>query len=109
MFLIRLVCRGEETNRVTNNIETPPTTPDSFKNTLITSSANTVDPKSNVTLDDIKVFIGSNVKNEAVIKNSPNSTNVIRFSLILRFLMHSFVHVLIIIIYTSLSIMNFTG
>lgn len=74
-LLSKLVCRGEETNRVTNNIETPPTTPDSFKNTLITSSANTVDPKSNVTLDDIKVFIGSNVKNEAVIKNSPNSTN----------------------------------
>lgn len=77
LLQIRLVCKGEETNRVTNNIETPPTTPDSFKNTLTTSAANTVDnSKSTVTLDDTKVFAGSNVKNEAAPRHPSNSANV---------------------------------
>lgn len=77
LFVIRLVCRGEETNRVTNNIETPPTTPDSFKNTLTTSAVNPVNPKSNVVSDDTKVSTGSNVKHETTIKHSSkNATNV---------------------------------
>ncbi|XP_032687284.1 uncharacterized protein LOC116851708 isoform X2 [Odontomachus brunneus] len=75
-LLSKLVCKGEETNRVTNNIETPPTTPDSFKNTLTTSATNMVDgPKSTVALDDTKVFTGSNVKHEAAPRHSSNSAN----------------------------------
>ncbi|XP_025157781.1 uncharacterized protein LOC105189811 [Harpegnathos saltator] len=76
-LLSKLMCKGEETNRVTNNIETPPTTPDSFKNTLTTSAANMVDgPRSTVALDDTKVFAGSNVKHEAASKHSSNSANL---------------------------------
>lgn len=92
LFQIRLVCKGEETNRVTNNIETPPTTPDSFKNTLTTSATNMVDgPKSTVALDDTKVFTGSNVKHEAAPRHSSNSANVshlhdFKFSLIFIYL-----------------------
>ncbi|XP_012224788.1 uncharacterized protein PRAS40 [Linepithema humile] len=75
-LLSKLVCRGEETNRVTSNIETPPTTPDSFKNTLTTSAANPVNPKSNVVSDDTKVSTGSNIKHETTAKHSSkDSTN----------------------------------
>ncbi|XP_014480457.1 PREDICTED: uncharacterized protein LOC106747449 isoform X1 [Dinoponera quadriceps] len=75
-LLSKLVCKGEETSRVTNNIETPPTTPDSFKNTLTTSAANMVDgPKSTVALDDTKVLAGSNVKHETAPRHFSNSAN----------------------------------
>lgn len=80
LFQIRLVCKGEETNRVTNNIETPPTTPDSFKNTLTTSATNMVDgPKSTIALDDTKVFTGPKIKHEAAPRHSSNSANVSYF------------------------------
>lgn len=69
-LLSKLVCRGEETNRVTNNIETPPTTPDSFKNTLTTSAANIIDSKSTVESNDVKVSTGLNVKHETVTRAS---------------------------------------
>jgi hypothetical protein len=72
-FIIRLVCKGEETNKVTNNIETPPTTPDGFKSTLTTSAATTVNPKSNIIFNDTEVSSGQNVKHETPIKDSPKS------------------------------------
>lgn len=101
-FQIRLVCKGEETNRVTNNIETPPTTPDSFKNTLTTSAANMVDgPKSTVALDDTKVFAGSNINNEAVSRQPSNSTNVSHLYCLKFLPIYSFAGALIAIIYTN--------
>lgn len=79
-FLTRLVCRGEETNRVTNNIETPPTTPDGFKSTMITSAANTVNPKSNIIFNDTKVSSGPNIKHETTTRHYSKSTiNVSHF------------------------------
>lgn len=79
-FIIRLVCRGEETNRVTNNIETPPTTPDGFKSTLITSAANTVNPKSNILFNDTKVSSDPNVKHDTITEHYSKSTiNVSHF------------------------------
>ena len=73
------MCKGEETNRVTNNIETPPTTPDSFKNTLTTSAANPINPKSNVVSDDTKVCTGSNVKHETTTKHSSKGPTNVRY------------------------------
>ncbi|XP_012539259.1 uncharacterized protein LOC118644154 [Monomorium pharaonis] len=72
-LLSKLVCRGDETNKVTNNIETPPTTPDSFKNTLITSAA-TVNPKYNIIFNDTKVSSGPNVKHEITTRHPSKST-----------------------------------
>ncbi|XP_071561024.1 uncharacterized protein [Temnothorax nylanderi] len=64
-LLSKIACRGEETSRITNNIETPPTTPDGFKGSLTTSTAaNTVNPKSNIIFNDTKVSSGPNVKHE---------------------------------------------
>lgn len=68
------MCRGEETNRVTNNIETPPTTPDGFKSTLTTSAANIMNPKSNIIFNDTKVSSGPNIKHEATTKLSSKNT-----------------------------------
>lgn len=72
-LLSKLVCKGEETNKVTNNIETPPTTPDGFKNTLTTSAATTVNPKSNIIFNDTEVSSGPYVKQETTIKDSSKS------------------------------------
>lgn len=80
MFIIRLVCRGEEINRVTNDVETSPIIPDNFKNTLTTSAANTVNPKSNLVFNDVKISTDSNVKHEITTKHSSkDSTNVSHF------------------------------
>lgn len=77
LFWTRLVIKREETNRVTNNIEIPPTTPDNLKNTLTTSAANTVSPKSNIALNNEKVLTSPDIKNEkAAAKHSSNLSNV---------------------------------
>ncbi|XP_011867724.1 PREDICTED: uncharacterized protein LOC105561938 [Vollenhovia emeryi] len=86
-LLSKIVCRGEETTRVTNNIETPPTTPDGLKGTLTTSiaaktadSANTADTadavnlKSNAIFNDTKVSSGPNVKHETTTRQSSKRT-----------------------------------
>jgi len=93
------MCRGEETNRVTNNIETPPTTPDSFKNTLTTSAATPVKPNSNLVSDDTKVSTGSNVKHETTKHSSKGPTNVchsscFKFSSIISYY-HSYYYLLL--------------
>lgn len=75
------MCRGEETNRITNNIETPPTTPDNFKSTLTTSAANKMDVKSHVAVEDAEFFTDSNIKQEAATRYSSGSSNVSLFSL----------------------------
>lgn len=78
--MIRLVCRREETNRITNDIETSPMIPDNFKNTLTTSTDNTVNPKSNLIFNDMKISTDSNIKREITIKHSSkSSTNVSHF------------------------------
>ncbi|EZA50753.1 hypothetical protein DMN91_000797 [Ooceraea biroi] len=69
-LLSKLVYRGEETNRVTNNIETPPTTPDNYQNALTTSVANTTNLRSNVTSSDTKTSIGSCSKHETTVRHS---------------------------------------
>lgn len=75
-LLSKLVCRGEEINRVTNDVETSPIIPDNFKNTLTTSAANTVNPKSNLVFNDVKISTDSNVKHEITTKHSSkDSTN----------------------------------
>ena len=75
-LLSKLVCRGEETNRVTSDVETSPIIPDSFKNTLTTSAANTVNPKSNLIFNDMKISTDLNVKREITTKqSSKGSTN----------------------------------
>ncbi|CAK9825168.1 hypothetical protein ANTRET_LOCUS3233 [Anthophora retusa] len=71
-LLTRLICKGEETTRLTNNIETPPTTPDSFTTSLTTSTANTVNTTSQVVPNETKIITGPNVKHEAGAKYSPN-------------------------------------
>ncbi|XP_011637217.1 uncharacterized protein LOC105427247 isoform X2 [Pogonomyrmex barbatus] len=71
-LLSKLVCRGDETNRVTNNIETPPTTPDSFKSTLTTSATDSVTPKSNIIINDTKIP-SPNIKHETITKSSSKS------------------------------------
>ncbi|XP_024892781.1 uncharacterized protein LOC112468177 isoform X2 [Temnothorax curvispinosus] len=73
-LLSKIACRGEETSRITNNIETPPTTPDGFKGSLTTSTANTVNPKSNIIFNDTKVSSGPNVKHETTTRHSSEST-----------------------------------
>lgn len=74
------MCRGEETNRVTSDVETSPIIPDSFKNTLTTSAANTVNPKSNLIFNDMKISTDLNVKREITTKqSSKGSTNVSHF------------------------------
>jgi len=73
-FIIRLVCRGDETSRVTNNIETPPTTPDGFKSIMTTSAASTVNPKSNIIFNDTKVSSSPNVKHETTTRHSSKSS-----------------------------------
>ncbi|CAK9804895.1 hypothetical protein ANTPLA_LOCUS4245 [Anthophora plagiata] len=70
-LLTRLICKGEETTRLTNNIETPPTTPDSFTTSLTTSTANTVNT-SQVVPNETKIITGPNVKHEAGAKYSSN-------------------------------------
>ncbi|XP_076249303.1 proline-rich Akt substrate 40 kDa [Calliopsis andreniformis] len=71
-LLTRLICSGQETNRLTNNIETPPTTPDSFTTTLTTSTTNAVNTVSQVISNEAKIVIGPNVKRESGAKYSPN-------------------------------------
>ncbi|XP_043262952.1 uncharacterized protein LOC122403478 [Colletes gigas] len=75
-ILTRLISKEEETNRLTNNIETPPTTPDSFTTSLTTSTANMVNPMSQVISDETKIITGPNVKHEAGAKYSPNNSLV---------------------------------
>lgn len=58
-------------NRLTNNIETPPTTPDSFTTSLTTSTTNTVNT-SQVVSTETKIIANSNVKYETGAKHSPN-------------------------------------
>ncbi|XP_031836535.1 proline-rich Akt substrate 40 kDa [Nomia melanderi] len=70
-ILTRLISKGEETNRLTNNIETPPTTPDSFTISLSTSTNNMVNTPSKVISSETKIVIGPNVKHEGA-KYSPN-------------------------------------
>ncbi|XP_012243618.1 proline-rich Akt substrate 40 kDa [Bombus vancouverensis nearcticus] len=70
-LLRRLICKGEEMNRLTNNIETPPTTPDSFTTSLTTSTTNTVNT-SQVVSNETKIIANSNVKYETGAKHSPN-------------------------------------
>lgn len=72
-ILCRLITKGEEINRLTNNIETPPTTPDSFTTNLTTSTTNVVNPASQVISNETKIITGPNVKHEAGAKYSPNS------------------------------------
>lgn len=80
LFITRLMCRREETNRVTNDMETSPIIPDSFKNNLTTSTTNTVNPKSNLIFNDMKVSTDSNIKHEITTKHSSkSSTNVSHF------------------------------
>lgn len=83
LFIIRLVCRREETNRTTNDIETSPMIPDNFKNTLTTSTVNTVNtvnPKCNLIFNDMKISTDSNIKHEITTKHSSkSSTNVSQF------------------------------
>lgn len=80
LFITRLICKREETNRVTNDVETSSIIPDSFKNTLTTSTTNMVNPKSNLIFNDVKVSIDSNIKYEITTKHSSkNSTNVSHF------------------------------
>lgn len=75
-LLSKLVCKREETNRVINDIETSPMIPDNFKNTLTTSTADTVNPKSNLVFNDMKISTDSNVKREITTKqSSKGSTN----------------------------------
>lgn len=71
-ILTRLICKGDETSRLTNNIETPPTTPDSFTNSLSTSTTNTVNTTSQVVRSDPKIITNSAAKQEINIKNSPS-------------------------------------
>ncbi|XP_077255996.1 proline-rich Akt substrate 40 kDa isoform X4 [Temnothorax americanus] len=74
-LLSKIACRGEETSRITTNIETPPTTPDGFKGSLTTSTtADTVTPKSNIIFNDTKVSSGPNVKHETTTGHSSKST-----------------------------------
>ncbi|KAL0125431.1 hypothetical protein PUN28_004509 [Cardiocondyla obscurior] len=73
-LLSKIVCRGEETSKVTDNIETPPMTPDGFKGSLTTSAANIVKPNSNVIFNDTKVPSGPNVKHETATKHPSKST-----------------------------------
>ncbi|KAF3423136.1 hypothetical protein E2986_00660 [Frieseomelitta varia] len=68
-LLRRLICKGEE--RLTDNIETPPTTPDSFTTNLTTSTTNTVNT-SQIVSNETKIIANSNVKYETGAKNSPN-------------------------------------
>lgn len=78
-YIIRLVCRGDETSRVTNNIETPPTTPDGFKSIMTTSVASTVTPKSNIIFNDTNISSSPNIKHETTTKHSKSSINVSHF------------------------------
>ncbi|KYM78135.1 hypothetical protein ALC53_11424 [Atta colombica] len=73
-LLSKLVCRGDETSRVTNNIETPPTTPDGFKSIMTTSAASTVNPKSNIIFSDTKISSSPNVKHETTTRHSSKSS-----------------------------------
>ncbi|XP_029040092.1 uncharacterized protein LOC114874712 [Osmia bicornis bicornis] len=63
-LLTRLICKGEETNRLTNNIETPPTTPENFTTNLTTSTTNTVNT-SQVISNETKVITGPNIKQKS--------------------------------------------
>lgn len=74
-LLSKLVCRGDETSRVTNNIETPPTTPDGFKSIMTTSVASTVTPKSNIIFNDTNISSSPNIKHETTTKHSKSSIN----------------------------------
>lgn len=82
----RLICKGEEITRLTNNIETPPTTPDSFTTSLTTSTANTVNA-SQIISNETKIIASSNVKQEAGAKYSPNPL-VVCFPFYKLFLLH---------------------
>ncbi|KAL6428426.1 hypothetical protein ACFW04_008598 [Cataglyphis niger] len=73
-LLSKLVCRREETNRITNDIETSSMIPDNFKNTLTTSTVNTVNPKSNLIFNDMKISTDSNIKHEITTKHSSKSS-----------------------------------
>lgn len=70
-ILTRLICKGEEITRLTNNIETPPVTPDSFTTSLTTSATNTVNT-SQIISNETKIIANSNVKHETGAKYSSN-------------------------------------
>ncbi|XP_043793592.1 uncharacterized protein LOC122715449 [Apis laboriosa] len=70
-ILTRLICKGEEITRLTNNIETPPVTPDSFTTSLTTSATNTVNT-SQIVSNETKIIANSNVKHEIGAKYSSN-------------------------------------
>ncbi|XP_006625249.1 uncharacterized protein LOC102680828 [Apis dorsata] len=70
-ILTRLICKGEEITRLTNNIETPPVTPDSFTTSLTTSATSTVNT-SQIVSNETKIIANSNVKHEIGAKYSSN-------------------------------------
>ncbi|XP_078046144.1 proline-rich Akt substrate 40 kDa [Augochlora pura] len=63
-ILTRLISKGDEINRLTNNIETPPTTPDSFTTSLSTSTTNMMNAPSKAISSETKIVTGTNVKHE---------------------------------------------
>ncbi|XP_017875610.1 uncharacterized protein LOC108622323 isoform X2 [Ceratina calcarata] len=71
IILRRLICKGEETTRLTSNIETPPTTPDSFTTNLTTSTENTIN-MSQVISNETKIFTDPIVIPKTGAKLSPN-------------------------------------
>lgn len=102
MFIIRLIYKREETNRVTNDTETSPMIPDNFKNnTLAISTDNTidtVDPKYNLILNDIKSSTNSNIKREITTKHSskdsPNVSLFMHYSIYLQCHYYYTIHIL---------------
>ena len=74
-LLTRIICSGEEAARLTNNIETPPTTPDSFTTSITTSATNNVNATSQVVSNETKIITTPNVKREEGASSSPNLLN----------------------------------
>ena len=71
-MFFRIICNGEEAARLTNNIETPPTTPDSFTTSITTSATNNVNATSQVVSNETKIITTPNVKREDGASSSPN-------------------------------------
>lgn len=64
----RTICNREELNRLTNNIETPPTTPDSYKINITNSNPHSMSTKSQNISSNVKHNNYTDNKNQSHIK-----------------------------------------
>ncbi|XP_024940672.1 uncharacterized protein LOC107267567 isoform X2 [Cephus cinctus] len=69
-LLARLICNNENSAKSTNDLETPPATPEGFKETVTSSMGNTINnTRAHLVSNDTKFITGANIRHQAATKH----------------------------------------